>query len=276
VISWGRRRLTLHGPTLTGTLALVLASVAAVCASGGLAPTVERPKEDIVAGDARRAIQDTLDQHVDAVARGDAFVWERTLDRRDAGFVRCMRELFELRDAHAQALRPNRVVDLKQVGPALARVQVQERDGIATLYMRRLTIRSLVVPLFDIWRTFHVWYVTPAARGELGPLRTATQGEVSVTYAEADEALVGPLLREAAAARNAGLSQASPARSQVRLRLVPEREHAGPATCRVEAQYDRAADEVLLYRYWTDASGAPAARSRAAITEGVLNALRSR
>lgn len=276
VITWGRRPHQRGEASPAARVVLVAVCLLAVLAATAGPPTLG-VTPPITAGDAALRIQETLSQHLDAMDRREPFVYERTLDRRDPAFVGCMRELYALGDERVREMRPFRVTALEQVGPSLARVQVRERDGIAVHYLRRLTVISIYAPPpFDFLRNvFHVWYITPLARGEAGEERRMSQGDVTLTYWAVDQALADALVRETAVARNLAVAQRPGVRGDVRVRLEPDR---GPsaATCGRESAYDPAAEEVVLYRYWTDEKGAPAERTRETIRREVSRAVGSR
>lgn len=270
-LSWGRRPPERHHATGLAQVALALATVLAGVA-GSAVPTLGRPVS-IIEADTRRQIQETLDQHVEAIVKRDLFVYQRTIDRRNAAFDRCMRELFDLGDLRVQGLRPERIVGLSPVSPNLVRVRVEQRNGVATVYVRRLAVVSfLALPPFDIRRVFYVWYVSPPDPAEVGERRTRTVDATTLTYWEVDERLSGPLLREAALAREFASAHAPrPLSAGLHVRLAGDRElSAAPRTCLTAGRYDAAPDEVVLYRYW-EQGDAPSERMRRLLRHEVLH-----
>lgn len=279
-LSWGRRPGPDRAAVVRAQVALAsIAVLAAVAASAG-PPLLDRVPS-IIEADTRQRIQETLDQHVDALARRDLFVYQRTLDRRNAVFDRCMRELFELGDIRAQALRPERVVGLAQAAPSLVRLQVEQRNGIATHYVRRLAVVSFLTrPPFDIRRVFVVWYLSPPGPEEIRARRTRTADDVTLAYWDIDEPLAAPLLREAVLARDLALARApGPIAPDLALRLAPDRELSAATSsfsCLTAGRYDPSSGDVVLYRYWQDVVGAPSERMREIIRHEVLHWLQRR
>lgn len=277
-ISWGRRPLRDRGPVVRARALFAASAVAAALLASAGPPSLGRAPS-IVDADTRQRIQETLDQHVEAIAKRDAFVYQRTLDRRDPLFDRCMRELFDLGDLRVQALRPARVVGLSQVAPSLVRLQVEQRHGVATAYMRRLAVVSfLALQPFNIRRVFFVWYVSPPGPDEVGAERTQTTDEVSLTYWEVDKGLAEPLLGEVVRARDLALVSAPrPASRSLRVRLAPDREYAAASvSCLTTARYDPSADELVLYGYWHDGAGEPSGPMRAVLRDEVRHLLQQR
>lgn len=167
-LSWGHRPVRDRWRS-SGTQALfLLVTILAAGVSSTPGPFVTRPV-NIIEAETPAQIQALLDAHRDAVERGDLFAYERTLDRRSTAFVRCMRDLFERGPARVAELEPARVLEIRQLGPStLLRAQVQQRDGVAVQYVRRLlVVRFTALPPFDLRSTFVVWYISPPEEAEL-------------------------------------------------------------------------------------------------------------
>lgn len=171
-LGWGHRPIR-DSWRISGAQALFfLIGILAADVSSTPGPFVTRPA-NIIEADTPAQIQALLDAHRDAVERGDLFAYERTLDRRSTAFVRCMRDLFERGPARVAELEPERVIDVRRLGPStLLRVQVRQRDGVAIQYVRRLlVVRFTALPPFDLRSTFVVWYISPPEEAELGYAR---------------------------------------------------------------------------------------------------------
>lgn len=214
----------------------------------------------IIGADTPERIQQLLDQHLSTIERRDLFQYERTQDRQSAAHRSCMRELYEMEEQRVSALRPNRLVELEEAAPGttLIRAYIQQRDGIATEYLRRATVVNLLSqPPFDIRSVFHVWYLSSPTAAELGGQFITGAGDVTLESWGIDEGAREAIERELDALSLEFVSPpieapgASP-KPRLRVRLLPAPEY-GTDGCVNGAAYDPDRHELFLYPQWADA-----------------------
>ncbi|MGH2377687.1 MAG: hypothetical protein ACRDGT_04360 [Candidatus Limnocylindria bacterium] len=186
-----------------------------------------------------------------------------------------MRDLFELGPLRAQALHPNEVLSVRQIETtSLARVEVQQRDGVALQYVRRLqSVRLLAEPPFDIRSAFDAWYLSQPELSEIGDPRTRTFGQVDLTYWEIDDWVSDLMGEQIAASREfAELRAPVPIDADLSARLVPRRDLSlAGTTCLATGRYERSVGEIVVFRYTLDPSGRLSAGSREALRHEALH-----
>lgn len=162
-LSWGRR------PYPVRTLPVLFVAVVVLTALLAHSDTPYRTaKVSIIEPDTAQHIQGLLNLHALALERQDLFAYERTLDRRDPEFTRCMLEQLDRGDRRLEELSPNRLIEIEQVGRSVVRAYVQQRDGVVMRYFRRLVVINIWTrPPFDLRTSFDVWYLTTPEPGDI-------------------------------------------------------------------------------------------------------------
>jgi hypothetical protein len=255
-LSWGRRTTEDQPPDARVRSAFVAVLVVSALVAG-VDGFVHR---SVIEADTPERIQQLLDQHLSTIERRDLFQYERTQDRQSAAHRSCKRELYEMGEERASAIRPNRLIGVEEAaaGTTLVRAYIQQRDGIATEYIRRATVVNLLsLPPFDIRDVFHVWYLSSPSQAELGGQVITGAGDGTLESWGVDAAGLGAVKRELETLSAEFVhppieAPGATARPPLRVRLLPAPEF-GPNGCVNGAVYDRQTGEILLYPRWADA-----------------------
>ena len=160
MITWGGRP---PEPRASGWQRAALAlSVLLAAVAAGVPDRFVAREPSIIGPETPGTIQGLFEIHLAAIERGDRIAFENTLDPRSPPFVACMRRLFELGRARADALAPARVAGLEHLaGTNLVRVRLHQRDGVRVHYERRFLICPVTsFAWIDLQRAVPAWYIS--------------------------------------------------------------------------------------------------------------------